>query len=130
MELDAKQRVLMAIYTEYQKDLPDMKKSIRADVLGLNHDVFMIAIEKLDNEMLISNVKYSKNGNSTIPLVVWTDRIKMTAYGIQYVEEKLKIEKSLTGKEKVKKIVGSAAEWGWEQIKDIAAKTLAEMNKP
>lgn len=129
MELDAKQKVLIAIYMEYQKDLPDMKNNIKADMLGLERDVFKIALEKLYNERLIIDVKLTYGGNERVPIMAYTDDIKMTPYGIQYVEEKLKIERTLTGKEKVEGFFKNAASWGWEQLKDIAAKTLAEMSK-
>ena len=129
MEFDSKQKVLMAIYTEYQKDIPDMANSIRANILGLDMDVFKIALEKLENERLIIGVKFARGGNSPIPLMAWTDNIKMTTYGIQYVEDKLNIDKTLTGSEKVKNLLSSSASWGWDQFKDIAAKTMAEMLK-
>jgi len=129
MEFDAKQKVLMSIYTEYQKDLPDMKSKIKAATIGLEPNIFKVALEKLENEGLITDVRFIRGGNSHIPITALTDSIKMTAYGIQYVEEKFKIEKTLTGVDKVKKIAGSAVGWGWDQLKDIAARTLAEMAK-
>lgn len=108
MEFDSKQKVLIAIYTEYQKDIPDMKNNIKADKLNLDNTVFKIALEKLENEGLITGVQFIRGGNSHIPISAFTDSVKMTSYGILYVEEKLNIEKTLTGMEKVKKISGSA----------------------
>jgi len=35
MELDTKQKVLLAIYMEYQKDIPNMSEAIRAETLGI-----------------------------------------------------------------------------------------------
>ena len=129
MEFDSKQKVLLAIYTEYQKDMPKMKDVIKAEVLGLERDVFKIALEKLENEGLITDIHFIRGGNSHIPNAVITDSVKMTNYGIEYVEEKLSIERTLTGEEKVKSILKSAVSWGWDQIKDIAARTLADMSK-
>lgn len=129
MELDAKQKVLIAIYTEYQKDLPQMERNIKASVLGLNNDVFKIAISKLMNEGLITGVHVTNDGNSNIPAVIWLNDLKMSREGITYVEEKLSIEKTLDGEGKLREISKKALSWGWDQIKDIAARTLAEMTK-
>lgn len=129
MELDSKQKLLMAIYMEYQKDLPDMKSNVTASKLGIEIDVFKVALEKLENEGLITGAKFARGGNGSVPYAAFPDNVKMTAYGIQYVEDKLKIDKTLTGAEKVKSLVSSSANWGWEQFKDIAAKTMAEILK-
>lgn len=128
-KLDSKQKVLIAIYLEYQKDLPCMKENIKAQLLGLDIDVFNVAIEKLQNEALITGAVIQHGGHSTVPIIVRTDYIKMTPHGIRYVEDKLQIEKTLTGKEKVDGMLRKFAEWGWDQLKDIAAKTLVEMAK-
>ena len=49
MSIDAKLLVLYAIYVEYQKDLPDMH-SVSAEALGIDEDVFNVAVLKLCNE--------------------------------------------------------------------------------
>jgi len=51
----------------------------------------------------------------------------MSAKGLEYVEQKLSIDQTLSNKEKVDKVMESAGNWGWEQIKDIGTKVLAEM---
>lgn len=127
MELDAKLKVLLAIYTEYQKDLPDMGSSIKADKLKMDRKIYMVAIDKLQNEGLIHGAQVKTGGNSHLPVMVFTDNVKMTRYGIDFVEQKLEIDKSLSGKEKVMAISESAAKWGWGQIKDIAVKVLSEI---
>jgi len=53
LDLDSKQRVLLAIYTEYQKDIPTME-DITAEALELDIEVFGIAVEKLINEQMIN----------------------------------------------------------------------------
>lgn len=40
MELDTKQKVLVAIYTEYQKDIPDMEGAISSKVIGIDSNAF------------------------------------------------------------------------------------------
>lgn len=56
MELDSKQQVLLAVYTEYQKDIPDMA-SITPESLGLDRIVFDTAFLKLENEGWINGLE-------------------------------------------------------------------------
>ncbi|WGX75002.1 hypothetical protein QJS64_12910 [Paraclostridium bifermentans] len=60
---------------------------------------------------------------------VMLDNTKMTPYGIEYVENKLGIEKTLSGVEKVQEIFKKSANWGWKESKDIIVKVLCEMGK-
>lgn len=131
MGLDTKQKVLIAIYTEYQKDLPNIDGNVKANTLGIDNKVFNVAIEKLENEGLITGSNLSKGGSSTVwnTLMVNLNHTKMTPDGISYIEEKLGIEKTLSGAEKVKHVSLRAAEWGWDQFKDVASKTLSEIIK-
>lgn len=122
VELDSKQRVLLAIYTEYQKDIPEMF-SITAENLGMDEEVFIIALEKLVNEELINAVDFYMGGDYSL------ERTKMTNYGLQYVEEKLGIEPTLSGSEKVKEIIKKTAEFGYNEIKDFAVKVASELLK-
>jgi hypothetical protein len=128
MALDAKQKVLIAIYTEYQKDKPNME-SISPGSLGIDREIFNIAVDKLDNEGLINGVNIVRAGDSSAPHLVAIDYAKMSSYGIRYVEEKLGIKPELSGEEKVESVISSSTEWGWEQIKDIGSRVLAEMLK-
>jgi hypothetical protein len=81
MELDTKQKVLLALYAEYQKDLPNMRE-IRADTLGLTKDVFYVAIEKLQNEGFIRDANIAYAGMGPYPFDVKIDRCKLTRYGM------------------------------------------------
>ncbi|AIF51237.1 YjcQ family protein [Pelosinus sp. UFO1] len=128
MELDTKQKVLIAIYTEYQKDIPDMA-SITSSNLGIDHDIFKIALDKLDNEGLVNGLNILKGGYRSIPKQVIIHHAKMSSYGINYVETKLNIQPSLSNKEKVKVVIDRSTEWGWEQLKDIGSKVLSEVIK-
>lgn len=131
MGLDIKQKVLIAIYTEYQKDLPNIDGNVKADILGIDNNIFNVAIEKLENEGLITGSNLIKGGSSTVwnTIMVNLTHTKMTPNGISYIEEKLGIERTLTGAEKVRDVSVKVAEWGWDQFKDIAAKTLSEILK-
>lgn len=128
MELDTKQKVLIAIYSEYQKDLPDMD-NVKSSELGLEYDVFKVAIDKLMNEGLIVDANLTFGGRGTVPLHVNIKHCKMTTYGIAYVEKKLEIEETLSGDQKVKTVIEQAGKWGWDQFKDFGARVLVELLK-
>jgi len=128
LELDSKQKVLLAIYTEYQKDLPQMK-NVTSEALGLSYEVFKVAVDKLDNEGMIRDAKISYGGNDSIPVHVNIALCKMSNYGIGYIENKLELEKTISGEEKVKKVLEKTAKWGWDQFKDFGARVLAEIIK-
>lgn len=129
LDLDSKQRVLLAIYTEYQKDIPIME-DITDELLGLEVEVFGIAVRKLINEdMINASPTVIKRGGSRGQRIedVNLSGVMMSAKGLEYVEQKLSIDKTLSNKEKVERVIESAGNWGWNQIKDIGAKVLAEM---
>jgi hypothetical protein len=127
-ELDTKQKVLLAFYTEYQKDVPNMR-NITPSELGISKDQFVVAIQKLENEGLITGAKYMKGGRGVVPLDAITDFIMVTRDGLQYVEEKLNIQPTMTAAEKTKEVSKKVAEWGYNELKDFAAKVLAEILK-
>lgn len=130
MELDIKQKVLIAIYTEYQKDIPEIEEKVNSSKLGIGLEEFKIAMVKLENEGLIRGTSFHKVGNSKWGVgVVILDNTKMTPYGIEYVENKLGIDKTLSGINKVKKVGEKCATWGWNEFKDITVQVLSEMGK-
>ncbi|WP_281976055.1 hypothetical protein [Halobacillus litoralis] len=121
-ELDTKQRVLVAFYTEYQKDLPNMGE-VTAEAVGMSQNKFAMAIKKLENEGLLTGGKYAK-GDS-----VFTDFVMVTNYGLAYVEEKLEIQPTMSAGEKTKEVTKKAGLWGYNELKDFAVKVTAEMLK-
>lgn len=127
MKLDAKQKVLIAIYSEYQKDIPRMDENVTAMKLGLDEEVFNIAIDKLQNEELIKDaqIRYAASGKVILGMTL----VKMSRAGIDYVESKFQIEKAQSGIEKATIIMKKVAELGYEQLQNIAAKAIAEMVK-
>ncbi len=125
MEFDAKQKVLFAIYAEYQKDLPDMDKNITAESVGLNYKTFLTALIKLENEGLICGTVIVDTLEGADG--AFLDRTKMTPYGLQYVETKLNIQPEKTGKEKIQDLAGKAISWGWNEAKDILARVISEL---
>lgn len=131
MELDIKQKVLVAIYTEYQKDIPHMDNAMKEMKSYIESKPLKIALEKLENERYITGYfDKPKSPGSSDMFVHKTFRfLKITRDGISHVEEKLNIDKTLSNKEKVEKIIKSTSEWGFEQLKDMATKVLAEVIK-
>ena len=127
-ELDNKQRVLVAFYTEYQKDVPDMK-NITHSAVGMTLEEFVIAIQKLENEGLITGVKYAKVLDFNAPVAVFTDFIMVSTYGLQYVEEKLELKPTMSASEKVREVSKKAGLWGYNELKDFAVKVTAEVIK-
>lgn len=127
-ELDTKQKVLIAFYTEYQKDIPNMREVNASDV-GVDKDAFIVAIQKLENEGLITGAKFTKGGRGAVPLMVIQDFIMLTNYGLHYVEEKLEIKPTLSAGEKVKEVTSKAAKWGYNELKDFGVKVTAELIK-
>jgi len=127
MELDTKQKVLIAIDTEYQKDLPDMS-TVDYNVIGIDPDSFNVAIEKLQGEGFIQGATIIKTHDSIYPQALIRN-IKMTRDGIEYVEDKLDITKTMNSKEKTETLIKRLASSGLEHLKDLAAKVLVELAK-
>ena len=127
MRLDTKQKLLVAIYTEYQKDIPDMEEEITPDKLGLERKVFIWALDKLVNEEYIT--EYEKYFADSKCQEYSLYSMKITRDGIDYVETKLGIEKTLSGMEKVQEMAKKSVNWGWNEFKDITVKVLSEMAK-
>ncbi|GAA0715510.1 hypothetical protein GCM10008904_32430 [Paraclostridium ghonii] len=127
MKLDTKQKVLVAIYTEYQKDIPDMEEEITSEKLGIERSVFIWALDKLVNEEYITEYKkYFKEGEYQEYSLYG---MKITRAGIDYVETKLGIDKTLSGMEKVQELTKKSVNWGWNEFKDIIIKVGSEMGK-
>lgn len=137
MELDIKQQVLVAIYTEYQKDIPMIHKEVTPDSLGIKKEKFNIAIAKLENEGLINGT--CMQGKVKVPgtrcddenkwniYSVILNSTKMTPYGIDYVEKVLDIDNTDNAKNKVTRVVEKCGNWGMEQLKDLASKVLSQV---
>lgn len=126
--LDTKQQVLIAMYTEYQKDIPQMG-SVTANSLGIDHTAFYVAIEKLQNEEFITDAIIVKGGPDPYPLLVRIDEAKLTRIGIEHVESKLEITDTDPGLTKVQSISRKVADWGLDKLLDYAAKVTVEMMK-
>ena len=128
VQLDAKQKVLLAIYAEYQKDIPDMSL-ITFENLDMDCKAFYVALDKLENEGLITGTKLHFRTGYPYPNAAITIFIKMTREGIVFVEEKLDIQRALSGREKLEILHQKFGKLGWEALSDFTAKVLVEVSK-
>ncbi|WP_248928299.1 hypothetical protein [Paenibacillus hamazuiensis] len=95
MEVDLKQKVLLAFYMEYQKDLSNLLK-INHEYIGVSRDLFITALGKLENEeLMIFELRYPMNDSQILSYVSITRR------GIEYIEKKFEIDSTLSGSEKI-----------------------------
>ena len=122
MKLGAKEQVLLAIYIEYQKDLPDMGNINNTD-LNMDIDVFNVALEKLQNEEYIRGAAMFSSDNNRF-YTVNTSQMKITKYGIDYVEGCFGIKKELTSYDKIKYIKKQCGVFGYKALKDVATVAL------
>lgn len=126
MKPDTKQKVLLAIYTEYQKDLPKMD-NINAEALGMSEEIFGTAIKKLQDEELIGDVHLIWGEESLTPMGVVLTVGHLTRHGIEYVEKYFGIENGLPAKQKVQILHLKFSEWGLKELNAISTRVLAEM---
>ena len=101
MELDSKHTVLFAVYSEYQKDIPDMR-NITPDLLKMERRVFNIACVKLENEDFIKKLRISFFQGDKEPRTVNLENVMPTHHGIEYVETKLEPDRMGTGQKKLR----------------------------
>jgi hypothetical protein len=109
MELDEKIQVLVAIYAEYQKPLPNIPKSINYETVSLDKLVFNSAIASLENEGYINGSVLLGGINLLIPEIVKIKKTGITSKGINFVQEMMGIDEMLNKNQKaeaVKKYAG------------------------
>ena len=123
MELDAKHEVLFALYAEYLKDLPDMP-SITFERLDMDKAVFYMALLKLQTEGFIDGLTTFPPNTRMLPRAVTLDSVMMTRYGIEYVEQKLELERMSTSQEKLKQLVYKFGRFGWSVLQNAVADIL------
>lgn len=128
MKLDLKQKVLVAIYTEYQKDVPEMD-NITQTLFDIDESKFIIALKKLENEDKINGLNFAEFAEGTFLLPNTMSQVMRTNHGMDYVENVLGIQPTLNGLEKVKEVASKVGGWGFEQLKDFAVKVTTEMIK-
>ena len=103
MSIDAKLLVLYAIYVEYQKDLPDMRR-VSAEALGIDEDVFIMAVLKLCNEGYITGAIPKYVDQLGYPVTVDMTRVMPTQKGIETAAADLGAD-ARTGGERVRQLI-------------------------
>ena len=126
MKLDTKQQVLLALYIEYQKDLPNME-DVNCTVLNMDIDAFNIALKKLSNEGYITDLFIFPADNDEF-YCVRTDNVSLTRDGIEYVENNFGIKKELTASDKIKYIIKKCGVFGLQALKIFGLHVLEHIN--
>jgi len=126
MELNAEQQVLLAMYIEYKKDLPNMD-TVKAEYLGMETAVFYEALDKLDSKDYLINFKQSRGGKGNKIYIVWLA-------GVSLRSEALREAESLLAELKFKENTAENATMNIfktlkEDTKDLIAKYFAELSK-
>lgn len=100
---------MLAVYIEYQKDLPQMK-NINHTALNMDKDVFNTALDKLSNERYIT-----------------TENIKPTPEGLLYAEKYFGIQKYDTAAEKIEYIIKKCGTFGFSALKLFAVSAMEHL---
>lgn len=125
MKYDTKQQVLLRIYIEYQKDIPDMKH-INNTELNMDIDVFNNALKKLDNEGYIKGLCILSADNDEF-YCVNCEKLMLTREGVEYAESKFGIEKELTAEDKLKYIAKKCGVFAYPALKLIAEAAIKSL---
>lgn len=80
--MNAENRVFLELYTEYNKDIPNMR-SINAWNLGMQENIFNYALQKLQDKNIISGLKVTRGYDGTI-LKVYLDGVRLTENAGEY----------------------------------------------
>ncbi|WP_283696896.1 YjcQ family protein [Clostridium perfringens] len=126
-----KEKVLISMYKEYLKDDSNMQENINSEKLGIKQDEFFQALDKLQNEGLIDGIFITRGGINNSIIYAEARNAIITSGGIDYIENKIGIEKTLDSKEKIKYLSKRVLSKTWDEVKDITtttiAKTIAEL---
>lgn len=128
MKTDTKSQVLLAVYIEYQKDLPKMG-NITNTALNMDIDVFHAALQKLENEGMIHGLSVFAADNDAF-YHVDTANMKLTRDGIAYIEQTFGIRKELTAADKLNYVIKKCGVYGLQALKLFgveALKAIAEI---
>ncbi|MDU4960550.1 MAG: YjcQ family protein [Sporomusaceae bacterium] len=87
--MSTKEKVLMAIYREYEKGNRDMRRTVRHDELKLEAAAFNRDIQLLQYEGLIRGAVLVRDRNKTDPDQVILNQVAVTNYGLHYLRSLL-----------------------------------------
>ncbi|WP_206810725.1 hypothetical protein [Paradesulfitobacterium ferrireducens] len=127
MKPDTKQQVLLALYTEYQRDLPNFNH-ISAASLGMEVETFNFALKKLQDEELIGDVHLIwGDENESVPMGVILSLCKLTRLGIEYVEQNFGLVNGWPAAQKVMILGSKYQEWGLQELFRLYSRVQAEL---
>jgi YjcQ protein len=124
--LDAKRKILLAIFLEYQKDIYNMD-DITPENLEMEKQVFNVAVHKLQHEGYIEGAHIS-----LIKGEIYFVRIREalpTPRAIHYLEQEFELQANANSEEKSKRILKSLLDSGMERAESILSKVVAELIK-
>lgn len=125
MELSAEQQVLLALYIEYQKDLPNME-NVTFKNLEMDKDIFNEALNKLDKKGYMQDFISARGSNNKI-LVPFLSGVSLSKPALTECEQLL--ESLKFSNESAESISMKIFKSVKEDIKDIIARYWAEMSK-
>ena len=126
MKLDTKAQVLLALYIEYQKDLPKMQ-NVTCTSLNMDVDVFNAALRKLSTERYIEGLDIFPADNDEF-YAVSTENVYLTIDGIEYIEKNFGIKKELTSSDKIRYIAAKCGVLGLQALKAAAINAFAHIS--
>lgn len=120
MTIDTKHQVLYALYSEYQKDIPDME-SINAAVLDMEVPVFNAALLKLQNEGYIQGFDWRPPETMDARKIISSYRknIYLTRKGVEYVEKLASIAESMPARKKIAELAKQVGLFGMDSLKSF-----------
>ncbi|MBC8612055.1 YjcQ family protein [Massiliimalia timonensis] len=120
MTIDTKHQVLYALYSEYQKDIPDME-SINAAVLDMEVPVFNAALLKLQNEGYIQGFDWRPPETMDARKIISSYRknIYLTRKGVEYVEKLASIAESMPARKKIAELAKQVGLFGMDILKSF-----------
>lgn len=120
MTIDTKHQVLYALYSEYQKDIPDME-SINAAVLDMEVPVFNAALLKLQNEGYIQGFDWRPPETMDARKIISSYRknIYLTRKGVEYVEKLASIAESMPSRKKIAELAKQVGLFGMDILKSF-----------
>ena len=126
MEPDKKTQALLALYIEYQRDLPRMS-NVSAAALGMDADVFNISLVKLETEGYITGLKTLAADDKRF-YSVDISGVMLTRDGIERAERVFELEREQSSKEKLKRAAVRCGSMGLQALKLFAAAALEHID--
>lgn len=129
-QLDAKMRVLTAIYAEYQKDVPDMM-NIHCNALRMDWEAFRAAVMKLQNEGLIQGLITKPPEETKVGAVEEIDMssVMPTMNGLKAVERFVETGLTDTPEERLERLKRAAEEVCENEIGRFVEDVIKDVKK-